>query len=164
MNQTSRSFIIDAIEFITNQIWLTSHYQEIIFSLQQEIEELPVQDSATIAEISLQIDEIEQLLSNSISLRRDMMTEIWSQYPNRKEMRCAVKHVIANYGYSCELYYANLASPSRSFYRKNMINSYRQMIATVSLWLWLDWIEICWRCMADALESQGWNTEEDNTN
>lgn len=137
-NQTSRSAIIDAIEFIANQISLASHYQEIIFSLQQEAEELPVKDAAAVAEISLQMDEVEQLLANSIALRRDMMSEIAAQYPHRKELRCAVKHVIGNYGYACELYYANLNTTSRGFYKKSLINSYRQMIATVSLWLGLD--------------------------
>jgi hypothetical protein len=64
---------------------------------------------------------------------------------------CLFKHALWAYQYATECLYANLWNPW--IWNEICVKSYTNLIAIANKFLWWDWIETCWRCLADKFES-----------
>lgn len=73
MQQTSRHYIFDAIEFCVNQIQLASHLQELI---DYDYSDLQIEDDDKRPPIEQRMFVNKMLLDDAIAMRRDMMTKI----------------------------------------------------------------------------------------
>lgn len=134
MSQTSRHWIIDAIELIANDIALASHYQELINSRWDY--QLSEKQSETVWLV----------LQSSIQRRRNLMSLIEKEFPKwDKKFWCALKHSIGIYIYATELLYAN---PLSLKFKEIQQNAYEDMIIVLSLFTWKE-INVCGRCLLD---------------
>jgi tRNA A37 threonylcarbamoyladenosine dehydratase len=90
MQNTSRMYVLDLIEAITNQIQLASHCQELLHYY--FIEYQKKQDPLLIEYMDIQ----QELLDDSIEIRRRMMNKLKTENSDEK-MWCTLKHAISAY-------------------------------------------------------------------
>lgn len=135
MNQSSRSRIVDAVEYIANNIAMISHLQEVINSGDNE--------EVTEEMISIARPRIQDLNES----RRELMTEIKKLYNGNMHLWCALKHSIAMYGYATELLYAN---PDNIAFAKIQQWASETMYETLSQFIWQE-VTTCWRCFNDEI-------------
>lgn len=135
--KTSRHWLIDAIEMLGNDIAQVSHLQELLninglwdYNLSEEKEW-----------------DIRDIMHEYIDRRRVVMNEIRRQFADNwdEKLRCSLKHSIASYMYSTEMYYAE---PQNEVLKKVQEWSYHNMIEILSLFLWEEVVS-CGRCLAD---------------
>lgn len=142
MSQTSRGYLLDALESIANLVALSSHYKELIQDLTQTHE---LSGDETVLD---KIEQIKSLLSESVALRRDMMSQLEEEFKAQKDQWCAVKHVLASYITAWEVYDAT-KDPK---WAQIALRATDLMSKEVGLWLGIDGeLESCMRCMADRL-------------
>jgi hypothetical protein len=138
---SSRHHILDQVELIGNQIALWSHLQELIFSIENDIK---YKDGDTEQE-KMKIIQLKSLLKWSTDDRRFAMRNLWEW---DKNYWCALKHAIAMYQFSTEVYQATEAEGDLEIQK----SSYSKMIMILSLYLWLDEVVLCGRCLSDKLK------------
>ena len=85
-NLTSRTWLLDALEVITNCCAIASHNQELINSY-------PHNNSVTEDDVKFCMEEIER--SNDI--RRTLMKKILDEFDANKNYWCSVKHAVARF-------------------------------------------------------------------
>jgi hypothetical protein len=71
---------------------------------------------------------------------------------NWKNYWCIVKHNIASWQYATECLYAN---PDNPVYIELQQKCYETMIQSISLFLWIDELVVCGRCLSDKLQKNG---------
>lgn len=148
-NTTSRDTIIDSIEFLSNQIALASHCQELIHNYISEINLEATTDTQK-DELIKKIDQQKSILESAIDMRRNFTKKLFNSISGwDHKMRCSFKHAVASYWYSVELRYANMWDFD---YEVMCQNAYEQLISVASLFFWLDDIVTCWRCLVDQLK------------
>lgn len=131
---TSREYILDLVEYISNQIAITSHLQELLNDKYSE-------------EDSEWIHDLQELINNSINDRRKAMKKMLELFDWDKQYRCLVKHAIASWGYATEVMYADKDAD----YVILQHNSYEQMMKILSKFLKAPAMVTCWRCLQDIL-------------
>lgn len=140
-------YILDLVEAIINQIQIASHCQELLHFY--FIEYKKSEDKTFIELMDIQQD----ILDNSIKIRRDMMEQLKMEGWDEK-MWCSVKHAFAAYWFSLEVHYAK---PDNFAYKFLAQQTYEQMITILSLFVWVPEIVTCWRCLCDQLiEKNAW--------
>ena len=146
MEKTSRMYVLDLVEAITNQIQFASHCQELLHFYYTEYNKN--EDKLFIWLMEIQQD----LLDNSIIIRRRMMERLKTETTDEK-MRCSLKHAISAYWFALETHYAN---PDDFEYKYLAQLTYEQMMKCLSIFMWLPEIVTCWRCLCDQiLEKNG---------
>lgn len=150
--QSSRSWVLDAIEALINLIALASHSQELLNTLVYDYS-LEVNTSKK-KEIEDQIHMQYQILNDSVDMRRDLTSQIKSEFDCNEKMWCSFKHAIAQYWYATELMYAYKDSEHKPFYENYQQRAYELCMGIVWLFLWLDEIVPCARCVNEILEQK----------
>lgn len=146
--QTSRQWILDAVELIANLIAMSSHAQELIniytidFNGASESE----QD-----DIISKINEQKIFLSEANRIRRNYMSALEKEFGAEKQLWCEFKHAVGTYGFACEVYAAN---PSNPVLEGGQQDCYELMNKVISAFLNLDELLPCGRCLADKLNSK----------
>lgn len=149
---TSREAALDAIELITNQIALTSHCQELINTYSIDYEKEHYQSNKE--KIAVKIDQQFEIMSKAIDMRRELTNQIKEEFDTEPKMRCSFKHAVAAYGFATELAYAYKDTDKAPFYQKFQQQSYEQLMKVASLFLWLEEILSCGRCLLEALQAK----------
>ncbi len=139
MNQTSRHWLLDWVEFIWQQCALVSHLQEIIDSY-WENEDISIIDK----------ENAEYLIEQSNISRRNIMEKILLQFEWNKLYWCSVKHSIFAYELACELLYANKWDWIIEEIQRSAKNT---MYSILSKFLWKP-VVLCWRCLNDMIEDE----------
>lgn len=88
------------------------------------------------------------------------MSQIESEFQTDKNLRCAMKHALASAQYAEEVYYAHISEESTDFYSMIVTRTYEQLIAIASLFLGLQEIVPCWRCLVDKLSEKHINSNQ----
>ena len=138
MKQSSRSRIVDAVEYIANNIAMASHLQELINSSDNE--------EVTSEMIAIARPRIQSLNKS----RRELMWEIRDLYNGNMHLWCALKHAIAMYGYATELLYAD--TENVAFARIQQWAS-ETMYETLSQFIGEE-VTTCGRCFNDELDKE----------
>lgn len=134
--QTSRHWILDWLESISNLIAYTSHLQEIANSYW-------LNDEVTEDDYNFAMEYIDK----SIQLRRDMMSMIKNEFDTNHIYRCAVKHAIAIRWTATEVSYTDIENAK---YLDIQQSATEILYVTLSKWLNQE-VVTCWRCMEDML-------------
>lgn len=145
-SQTSRGWLIDAVNLICEQIALASHCQELINTYTNEMgnEDDEVSIQALVSKIQLQ----EQILKTSLSIRREVMSRIYQTHPWDHNNWCSLKHAIGAYWYATECMYAN---PDDVIWQQFQQKCYGNMVGVLWLFCGLDELILCSRCLEDEL-------------
>lgn len=144
MKQTSRWWLLDSIMFCIEQIALVSHLQENINVYVIDLQ--TTEDKEEKQKLMEKIQQQQEIRDNAIQQRRDMMSYIESEFDCDKHLWCCLKHAIAAYGYSTEVFYAWTSTlPLQQ-------EAYKNMISVLSLFVWEEMVQ-CSRCLQDALDS-----------
>lgn len=158
-NFTSRWWIIDAINFIQEQIALASHCQELIHYYDNEIANLepeshdidPTSPNNPILKRWVQQD----ILDSVNHQRRSMMKMIEESFQWNHLHRCQLKHAIASYQFATEVLYAQ---PNDGIAYKKFEHiqkmAYENMIGVLSLFTNQEEFVTCWRCLDDMLSGK----------
>lgn len=102
-------------------------------------------------QLTAKIGEYEMIRDRANALRRTAMEGIRDGFDNSdQKLRCAVKHAIGS-----RMYASEVSAGNNSILRQDLqIQAYRQMIQILSQFLWMDEIQVCWRCLQDILLSK----------
>ena len=125
MENTSRMYILDLIEAIINQIQLASHCQELLHFYYTEYQ--AKKDTTLLSLMDIQ----QELLDNSIEIRRGMMKKLETESTDKK-MWCSVKHSLSAYGFALEVLYAN---PEDFEFKYLAQQTYEQLMKILSLFI-----------------------------
>lgn len=156
---TSRWRVIDAVNFIQEQIALASHCQELIHYYDNEIANLDAEshdmDPASPNNPILKRWVQEDLLASINIQRRSMMKMIEESFQWNHLHRCQLKHAIASYQFATEVLYAQSEGkiwyPTFEFIQKK---AYENMIGVLSLFTNQEEFVTCGRCLDDMLSSK----------
>lgn len=154
-NFTSRWWIIDAINFIQEQIALASHCQELIHYYESKINETTDREVQQLHLLNRWIQQ--QILDSAMQARRTMMKVIQEKYKGNHLYRCQLKHAIAAYQFATEVMYANV--DCWEFTRMQSM-AYENMIGVLSLFTNQEEFVTCWRCLDDMLYSKKDNNDD----
>jgi len=153
--KTSRDYILDAFEMMQNLVALCSHAQEIInvgnVDYENEIDEWNKEEAGV---IMASIDVWRDILEDALQQRREIQKKLFEEGDGDHKSWCAFKHALANHGYAVEVWYANMDNEDGNFWYIQMQRAYETMIQVASIFLWVDEITICGRCLVDKLR---WN-------
>lgn len=139
MKQTSRNWLIDAIEYIWQLLAYCSHLQEIVDSFWEN-------DVISIEDYQLAIDWIKSATAD----RRQMMQKIMDDYNGNNKLWCAVKHSIFAYTLATELLYADMNNDT---FRQTQKSAAIRMYNTVSAFIWTEVVS-CWRCLSEQIDEK----------
>ena len=138
---TSREYIYDLMEAITNQIQIASHLQELITNDRSDFN-IDKDNKEILSRISINA----MLLEQSISIRRDMMKKLEQEFSSDHKYWCLFKHALASRWFSLEVTYAN------NDYVTISQRVSEQMFMIVSQFLWTK-LTNCWRCLLDSISN-----------
>lgn len=141
---TSRHHVLDQIELIGNQIALVSHLQELVFSIENDIKYNTTSEDKDKQEITM----ILNIIKSTTTQRRIAMKQLGD---GDKNYRCALKHCIATYQFSTEVFQATNNPVDWTILKE----SYENMIIVLSKYLGLEEVVLCWRCLSDKLLGDG---------
>lgn len=135
--QTSRNWILDAVELAGQLMAENSHLQEI----QNSYGENP-----DVSEEDRMLCSSQIIVNNS--LRRKIMEEIGKGWDHK--YRCATKHAIFAYELACEVLYAN---PNNTDIQEIQDQCSKNMYAMLSKFMGMEMV-MCGRCFDDALNEK----------
>lgn len=128
--KTSRNATLDTIELIANLIASVSHLQELISSTDDIDEQKRYED----------------MLLELIDIRRAIMSNLPME---NKNLRCSLKHAIAQWGYALEIYYAE-----RTILWKEISEALsKYMYKILSEFMGTEIVD-CWRCLNDLITKE----------
>ncbi len=139
MKQTSRNWLIDAVEYIWQLLAYTSHMQEII-DWYWENEDITIED------FQFAVQEVQVATRQ----RREMMQVIMQVFEWNDKYRCAVKHSIFAYTLSTEILYSDM---NNKVFAEAQKTSSERMYKTISKFIWTE-IVTCGRCLSDQIEKK----------
>jgi len=147
MQKTSRMYILDLVEAIINQIQLASHCQELLHFYSAELQR-------TTDDVYWWMMDIQQdLLDKAVDMRRVMMEKLKTENSDEK-MWCSLKHALSAYWFMLEVSYANKTDLA---YKILAHQAYEQLMKVLSIFMWLDEIVTCGRCLCDQItEDANW--------
>ena len=147
-NHTSRWRLLDAVMFVMEQIALSSHIREHINVIRVDMESA---DKDTFDFLIKKLSDQEQLLQDSLEIRRKMMDEIHIAFKWDHEQRCSLKHAIGAYWYATEVLVAgNFDNGVMKYIQQK---SYEQMVAILSLFVGEELVK-CSRCLLDSINDK----------
>jgi hypothetical protein len=135
MQQTSRNWLIDAVELIWQLLAVNSHWQELINST----------DSFVSAE---EKEVLSSIVSINNAMRRHLMQQIFDTFSWDHKYWCLLKHAIFSYELSCELLYSD--SENKMFIALQQECS-DNMYKILSKFIGTD-VVMCWRCLNEIIE------------
>lgn len=147
-NQTSRTNILDMIDLATNLIAGSSHIQEKLKELRKEVSMV---DSP---EAEKQIGILEDIDRTLTIKRRDLMSEMLRQANQNQDENhywCLAKHIFACYGLSLELVQSDYEN---TFFREMYDDIFDLVLKTLYLFLGLEDVPTCSRCLADKMSNK----------
>lgn len=151
MEQTSRLWILDAVELIANQIAIVSHCQEIINELMADYETEPSE------ELQTKLINQQSIMHQANNLRRTVMDSLLnSSDESDKNQWCVFKHAVWSYMFAVECSHVSWQSIDRDNIQEK---AYMQMLQVLSMFLWVE-PQLCWRCLADILINNNKNVHK----
>lgn len=146
---TQRGHIVDAIEVIANEIAFASHCYELISNIDNDIKYSGDKSKLT------ELIDIQLLLIESIKVRRLYMNKLKDECQWNMDYRCMVKHAIASWWFSIEVYQAN----EDPFYMDMIIRESEKLSRVLSKFTGIAMTD-CLRCLQDSLQEKVLNFNE----
>ena len=151
--ETSRHWILDAIECIKNCEAIVSHCNEIMDSLYDHYMESDPEKKDDIS--NRKYESCSKMKAMATKIRRRMMKKIFNHFEDADhDYRCILKHAASVKQFADEVDDAEASG----IFREDTASSYKLMSLALSLFVWEE-PQLCARCMLDDLLS---NEEEEN--
>ena len=152
--ESSRTPIIDIVEGIAEWIAIQSHLWELYLNINHEVEENVNDDNENstniIAERMDELTELKFKYEEAYKMRKGLMRILRERYDANMDYRCLVKHSIATYQYTKELWDTERDNLD---YEEMYIQASQFMYSILSRFLWVEIVK-CWRCLLDAVEKE----------
>ena len=144
--ETSRHWILDAIECIKNCEAIVSHCNEIMDSIYDNVSK---NDKAYDDYMNLN-----RMKEIATKVRRKVMRKIYESFDNADhQMWCIVKHSVAAKWFMDEVVSADNDDDKPSLRSNEPHDLYELMSLAISSFIWVE-PQVCARCMADDLDSK----------
>ena len=156
--ETSRHWILDAIECIKNCEAIVSHCNEIMDSIYDNVSK---NDKAYDDYMNLN-----RMKEIATKVRRKTMRKIFESFDNADhQYRCILKHAVAAKWFMDEVVAADNDDDSPSLRSTEPHDLYELMSLAISSFIWVE-PQVCARCMADDLSDDNiildeeWHSDE----
>jgi len=148
MSNTSRGWIFDLVNAISNDLSITNHLHEALYGVEANISELDPDDPIEVREELERLrDGYLKLIKMSLETRRSKMAYLKDNAViYNKMMWCPLKHAIESYMETMEVWQATMSDESY----KHMMESTSILSGVLSMFLGVE-LEVCARCLADSL-------------
>ena len=148
---TSRSYILDAVALLQEEVAKVNHLQELIMDTIKWME-WAVKDNIDATPWIKDYELLQWLLKESLAIRRNVTNMLFNSVDTGDHRYwCLFKHALSSYQFATECWYANIEDRDRPVVCKDL---YQQLVTVMSLFFWLDEVETCGRCLADKIEEE----------
>ena len=155
--ETSRHWILDAIECIKNCEAIVSHCNEIMDSYYDKYNETEYIWDPKPSPVVRKYESCSKMKTMAIKIRRRMMKKIFDRFEDADhDYRCILKHAASVKQFADEVDDAEASG----IFREDTASSYKLMSLALSLFVWEE-PQLCARCMLDDMM---WEDSEDEVN